>query len=74
MHYFDYTGVAREARIPAQRLEQLREIMDREFPRDEMMSELHVLRACMAVKDGLVSLDEVLQAGASSSRAPEAVP
>jgi hypothetical protein len=70
MHYFDYTRVASEARIPAQRLQQLRDIIDREFPRDEMMSELHVLRACMAIKDGLVSLDEVLQAGAQSAATP----
>jgi hypothetical protein len=33
-----------------------------------------VLRACMAIKDGLASLDEVLQAEAGFPRTREAVP
>ena len=36
--------------------------MRREFPRDDMMHELHALRACMAVRDGLVAVDELLEA------------
>jgi hypothetical protein len=60
---FDYPRVAAEAGIPPERLQRLREMMDRDFPGDEMMSDLHVLRACMAVRDGMVSLDEVLRAG-----------
>lgn len=35
-------------------------MMRREFPADEMMCELHVLRACMAIRDGLASLEDVL--------------
>ena len=73
MRFFDYARVASDARIPPDRVQELHELMHGEFPNDEMMCELHVLRACMAIRDGLVSLDDVLQAGAGSSRASEAV-
>ncbi len=61
MKYFDSEEVAREANIPPDKLEQLRRLVRQEFPRDEMMYELHVLRTCMAVKDGILNLDEILR-------------
>ena len=60
MSYFDYEEVAREARIPAEKLEELRRLIKREFPRDEMMYELHLLRACMAIKEDVVTIDQAL--------------
>ena len=61
MSYFDYVGAASEAGISAGELEQLCRSLRREFPADDMLYELHVLRACMAVRDGWVRLDELLQ-------------
>jgi hypothetical protein len=61
MEYFDYEGVAREAGISADLLASIRDAMQREFPHDLMMLELHVLRACMAVRDGQVTVDQVLE-------------
>ena len=60
MSYFDYEEVAREARIPAEKLEELRHLIREEFPRDEMMYELHLLRACMAIKEGVLTIDQAL--------------
>ena len=60
MSYFDYEEAAREARIPAQELEELRHLIKREFPRDEMMCELHLLRACMAIKNGVLTIEQAL--------------
>jgi hypothetical protein len=60
VYYFDFEKVARQAGISAAHLKQLCEAMHREFPTDEMMRELHVLRACMAVRDGLISLEDAL--------------
>ncbi len=62
MHYFDYQSVATEARIPPDKLEELARMIRSEFPKDEMMYELHLLRACLAVRDGFVSLEDVLRA------------
>jgi hypothetical protein len=59
--YFDYEKTAREAQMPPQRLDELRDMVRQEFPRDEMMYELHLLRACMAVRDGVLSIDEALR-------------
>lgn len=61
MKYFDYEAVAREAKIPAGKLQKLVDLMRDEFPNDPLMYELHILRACMAVRDGHIQLDEVLR-------------
>ncbi len=60
MHFFDYERVGREAGIAPDMLAELCRLMRAEFPRDEMMYELHVLRACLAIKDGMVRLEDVL--------------
>ena len=62
MRYFDYKKVAREAHIPAPKLAEICHLVRREFPKDDMMYELHVLRACAAVRDGHVRLEDVLAA------------
>jgi len=61
MSYFDYQKVANEAGISKDNLDKICNDMRREFPRDDMMFELHVLRACMAVRDGHISLDLFLK-------------
>lgn len=46
MKYFDYESVAREAKIPEEKLRKLVNLTRQEFPHDPMMAELHALRAC----------------------------
>ena len=60
MRYFNFEKIAREAEIPADRLQELCQSIRQEFPRDEMMYELHVLRVCMAIRDGHVSLEDAI--------------
>jgi len=61
MRFFDSEKVASEANIPPDKLEKLRHLMRKEFPRDEMMYELHLLRACMAIKGGVLTVEEALR-------------
>lgn len=61
MRYFDYEKAAREAGIPADKMAELRRVVREEFPRDEMMYELHLLRVCMAIKQGLVTVEEAIK-------------
>ncbi len=61
MTYFDFENVAHQAHISDAHLQQLKELMRREFPTDEMMYELHVLRACMAIRDGRITLEDTLR-------------
>ena len=69
MPYFDYETIARQAGIPADKLRELCQVMKAEFPGDEMMSSLHVLRAVMAVRDGRVRLEDILRpAGTATGR------
>jgi hypothetical protein len=60
MKYFDYESVAREAKISPAKLRHLLNLLREEFPNDPLMYELHVLRACMAVRDGHISINDVL--------------
>ena len=61
MSYFNFTPVAEEAGISPDKLCELCAVIRREYPADDMLYELHVLRACMAVRDGLITLDDVLR-------------
>ena len=61
MHYFDCESVAREAGITGPQLEALRGLIKQEFPKDQMMYELHLLRACMTIRKGVSSFEEALK-------------
>lgn len=60
MRYFDYEKIAQEANISKNQLDELNKIVREEFPIDDMMFELHLMRVCMAIRDRHISLDEVL--------------
>ena len=60
MRYFDYETIARQAGIPADKLARLAKSFAEEEPNDSMLAELHTMRACMAIKDGRLSLEEAL--------------
>lgn len=61
MRYFDYERVAREARVPAEKVALILEVFRRDYPHDQMLCELHVLRACMAIRDGHATLEGILK-------------
>ena len=61
MNYFDWQKTASEAQIPPGKLDELAGVIRRDFPHDEMMYELHLLRACTAIRDGIVTLERALQ-------------
>lgn len=58
---FDYAIVARRVGIPEAQLERLCALVRAEFPSDEMMAELHVLRALLAIERGDTTLEEILR-------------
>jgi hypothetical protein len=66
MKYCDYESVAREAKISPEKLRHLLNLLREEFPNDPLMYELHVLRACMAVRDGHISINDVLKRNANN--------
>jgi len=57
---FDYVAAAKRAGIPQDKLESLCALIRAEFPSDEMMAELHILRAILSVERGDATLDEIL--------------
>jgi hypothetical protein len=58
---FDYAMVAKRVGIAPEHVDRLVALTRAEFPGDEMMVELHVLRALQAVERGDVTLPEVLR-------------
>jgi hypothetical protein len=71
MKYFDYETVAREAKIPPGKRKRLVQLMREEFPNDPLMYELDVLRACMAIRDGHITLEDALRPQPSQADAAE---
>ena len=61
MKYFDYESVAREAKIPEDKLRKLAKLIRQEFSHDPMMAELHAVRACLAIRDGHLKIDDALK-------------
>jgi hypothetical protein len=57
---FDYTTAADRAGISHEKLERLKTLVRAEFPDDEMMADLHILRAVLAVERGDVTLEQIL--------------
>lgn len=55
--YFNYLNIAEELNISEQQLSQLEEQVKKEFPFDQMMFELHMLRALESIKKGHWKLD-----------------
>ena len=61
MDYFDYESAAREAGLTEDQLTSVKKAVREEFPTDDMMWELHVLRACLAIRDGHATLEDVIR-------------
>ena len=59
MRYFDYETVARESGISESDLDIIKEAMRTEYPTDDMVWELHILRACSAVRDGHATIEDI---------------
>ena len=60
MHYFNWKETVSKANIPQDKLQELCRLVREEFPRDDMMYELHLLRIGMAICEGCVRLKEVI--------------
>lgn len=59
--YFDFETQAKEAGFTDSQLAQLCRAIRREFPQDDMLYELHVLRAVLAVKSKRITTEEAIR-------------
>ena len=60
-YYLSYRQPATEAGINAEQLAMIEKMFRMDYPDDDMLFELHMLRVCQAVKDGRASLDVILR-------------
>jgi hypothetical protein len=58
--YFDYTRAAREAGLTPEQLRSVIRLFEADYPHDVMLRELHILRACNAIRRGTVTIQQVL--------------
>lgn len=61
---FDYRAAARRAGVREEDLGRLCQLVREEFPDDEMMFELHVLRAVLAIESGQITVEQALKPNA----------
>lgn len=61
MVMFDYQSVADEIGLTPEQVRALEQSVREEFPHDDMLFELHMLRACLAIQEGDVTLEEALE-------------
>lgn len=59
--YFDFQSLAEEVGFNNSQLAQLCQAIRREFPQDDMLYELHVLRAVLAVKSKRITIEQALR-------------
>lgn len=56
--FFDYERAAAEAGLDERQLATIEEVFRADYPADPMLYELHVLRACNALRDGRMKFDQ----------------
>ncbi len=59
--YFDYETAAREAGLSDSDLERLKAKTRTDYPQDDMLFELRLLRTCVAIRDSWCSLADALR-------------
>lgn len=66
---FNVERLKKESGFSKETLKKIEDEVRKEFPDDEMMFKLHLLRVLSALKEGTISLDDVVS---ESKRAAEA--
>jgi hypothetical protein len=61
MRHFDYEKAAKQAKIPPRSMARLRALVRRDFPHDDMLFELHMLRICVSIRDGRLTVEQALE-------------
>lgn len=59
--FFDHPTAAKRAGVPQEKVDQLCGLFRTEFPSDEMMSELHIVRAILSIERGDTTFNEILR-------------
>jgi hypothetical protein len=66
---FNYEAIAKRINLPENRLSEIGKIIRKDFPRDEMMFELHMLRVLMALERKDLTLEDLLKEPGNKGRA-----
>ncbi len=66
---FNYEAIAKRINLPEERLSEIGKIIRKDFPRDEMMFELHMLRILMALERKDLTLEDLLKEEGNKGRA-----
>jgi hypothetical protein len=66
---FNYEAIAKRINLPEDRLSEIGKIIRKDFPRDEMMFELHMLRVLMALERKDLTLEDLFKEEGNRQRA-----
>ena len=65
---FNYEAIAKRINLPEERLSAIGKIIRKDFLRDEMMFELHMLRVLMALERKALTLEDLLKEESNKQR------
>ncbi len=66
---FNYEAIAKRINLPEERVSEIGKIIRKDFPRDEMMFELHMLRVLMALERKDLTLEDLFKEPGNKGRA-----
>ena len=66
---FNYEAIAKRINLSEERLSEIGKIIRKDFPRDEMMFELHMLRVLMALERKGLTLEDLFKEPGNKGRA-----
>jgi len=66
---FNYEAIAKRINLPEERVSEIGKIIRKDFPRDEMMFELHMLRVLMALERKDLALEDLFKEPGNKGRA-----
>ena len=66
---FNYEAIAKRINLPEERVSEIGKIIRKDFPRDELMFELHMLRVLMALERKDLTLEDLFKEPGNKGRA-----
>ena len=68
IYMFDYEAVAKEAGIPDDKIAALADEVRLDYPGDEMLFELRMLRTCSSIREGRATVETAIEGFRSTRR------
>ena len=59
-YIFDYESLEKQLNLPEETVKRIRKVVRKEFPEDDMMYELHLVRIYNSLKNRRITIEDIL--------------